>query len=196
MFESIKQKFKKRDINNFDISKVNNQIAKNKIITDKWLILTDETDTNLIIPSNTKISIIYDNPSNRMDTLIEGMIKDIKILRNEDEDNGILEIDCSEIYYKKISKVIIKKEHIEIDNEVYPYSMIIINGIHINSMDDMCGSIKDIKGIQLLDCNDQFKFKTNVLSILNIINTQNHLTMMNHLTIRTPFIIVQILVEF
>lgn len=166
MFESIKEKFKKRGMDNFDLVKENDQIIKNKITTDKWLILTYETDTNLIIPSNTKISIIYDNPSNRMDTLIEGMIKDIKILRNEDEDNGILEIDCSEIYYKKISKVIIKKEHIEIDNEVYPYSMIIINGIRINSMDDMCGSIKDIKGIQLLDCNDQFKFKTN--DIINI----------------------------
>lgn len=166
MFESIKEKFKKRGMDNFDLVKENDQIIKNKIITDKWLILTDETDTNLIIPINTKISIIYDNSSNRMDTLIEGMIKDIKILRNKDEDIGLLEIDCSEIYYKKISKVIIKKEHIEIDNEVYPYSMIIINGIRINSMDDIYGSIKDIKGIQLLDCNDQFKFKTN--DIINI----------------------------
>lgn len=166
MFESIKEKFKKRDMDNFDLVKENDQIIKNKITTDKWLILTDETDTNLIIPINTKISIIYDNPSNRMDTLIEGMIKDIKILRNKDEDIGLLEIDCSEIYYKKISKVIIKKEHIEIDNEVYPYSMLIINGIRINSMDDIYGSIKDIKGIQLLDCNDQFKFKTN--DIINI----------------------------
>ncbi len=97
-------------MDNFDLVKENDQIIKNKITTDKWLILTDETDTNLIIPINTKISIIYDNSSNRMDTLIEGMIKDIKILRNKDEDIGLLKIDCSEIYYKKISKVIIKKE--------------------------------------------------------------------------------------
>ena len=166
MFESIKEKLKKRGMDNFDLVKENDQIIKNKITTDKWLILTDETDTNLIIPNNTKISIIYDNPSNRMDTLIEGTIKDIKILRNEDEDIGVLEIDCSEIYYKKISKVIIKKEYIKIDNEVCPYSMIIINGIRINSMNDICGSIKDIKGIQLLNYNDQFKFKIN--DIINI----------------------------
>ena len=164
MFKSIKEKFKKRGMNNFNLSE-NCKIIKDKIITDKWLVLTDETDTNLIIPSNTKISIVYDNPFNQIDTLIEGMIRDIKILKDKDGDIGVLEIDYSEIYYRKISKIIIKKEYIEIDDEVYPYSRIIINGICINSM-NMDGNIKDIKGIQLLDYNDQFKFKTN--DIINI----------------------------
>ena len=151
-------------MNNFNLSE-NCKIIKDKIITDKWLVLTDETDTNLIIPSNTKISIAYDNPFNQIDTLIEGMIRDIKILKDKDGDIGVLEIDYSEIYYRKISKIIIKKEYIEIDDEVCPYSRIIINGIRINSM-NMDGNIKDIKGIQLLDYNDQFKFKTN--DIINI----------------------------
>lgn len=164
MFKSIKEKFKKRGMNNFNLSE-NCKIIKDKIITDKWLVLTDETDTNLIIPSNTKISIAYDNPFNQIDTLIEGMIRDIKILKDKDGDIGVLEIDYSEIYYRKISKIIIKKEYIEIDDEVCPYSRIIINGIRINSM-NMDGNIKDIKGIQLLDYNDQFKFKTN--DIINI----------------------------
>lgn len=164
MFKSIKEKFKKRGMNNFNLSE-NCKIIKDKIITDKWLVLTDETDTNLIIPSNTKISIACDNPFNQIDTLIEGMIRDIKILKDKDGDIGVLEIDYSEIYYRKISKIIIKKEYIEIDDEVYPYSRIIINGIRINSM-NMDGNIKDIKGIQLLDYNDQFKFKTN--DIINI----------------------------
>lgn len=164
MFKSIKEKFKKRGMNNFNLSE-NCKIIKDKIITDKWLVLTDETDTNLIIPSNTKISIAYDNPFNQIDTLIEGMIRDIKILKDKDGGIGVLEIDYSEIYYRKISKIIIKKEYIEIDDEVYPYSRIIINGIRINSM-NMDGNIKDIKGIQLLDYNDQFKFKTN--DIINI----------------------------
>lgn len=164
MFKSIKEKFKKRGMNNFNLSE-NCKIIKDKIITDKWLVLTDETDTNLIIPSNTKISITYDNPFNQIDTLIEGMIRDIKILKDKDGDIGVLEIDYSEIYYRKISKIIIKKEYIEIDDEVCPYSRIIINGIRINSM-NMDGNIKDIKGIQLLDYNDQFKFKTN--DIINI----------------------------